>query len=260
ILFMFLASANFTLHYNCLQGKVKQYFYSEEFRFYLGVTIVSTIVVMLFNARDHIYTVFGENFRYAVFQVVSLQTSTGFCTADFDKWAHVSRLLLVIIMFFGGCAGSTGGGIKNVRMLLLWRYFRLQLIQLIHPKAIKTVKLQGVSVSENVMQSILGFFFLYILVFIVCSLAVTAQDIDIVTATSAVATTLNGVGPGLGMVGATCNFEHLPVFSKFVLMFCMLVGRLEIFTVVILFAPAYWKECKPPVFKWNQRNETSREE
>ena len=255
-LFMFLAGINFALHFHGLKGKFRNYIKNEEFRFYLSVTIFVTVVIMIANYSAHIYTGFTENFRYAIFQTVAIQTTTGYGTADFDSWPNLLRLGFVILMFFGGCAGSTGGGMKHVRLLLLWRYFKVQMVQLVHPRAVSSVKLQGERVSNEVMQSILGFFFLTVLIFIISSLALAAQGLDIITATSAVVATLHNIGPGLGKVGSTCNFGHLPDFSKILLSFCMLVGRLELYTVVILLTPAFWRECKAPHYSWNQKKDT----
>ena len=225
-----------------------------------SVTVFVTIVIMIANYSAHIYTGFTENFRYDIFQTVAIQTTTGYGTADFDTWPNILRLGFVILMFFGGCAGSTGGGMKHVRLLLLWRYFKVQMVQLVHPRAVSSVKLQGERVSNEVMQSILGFFFLAMFIFIVSSLALAAQGLDIVTATSAVAATLHNIGPGLGKVGSTCNYGHLPDFSKILLSFCMLIGRLELYTVVILLTPAYWRECKAPCFSWNQKTKCKEDE
>ncbi len=249
-LFMFLAGVNFALHFHGLHGRVREYLKSEEFRVYLYIISFVTVLIMIINRVGGIYPGLFENFRYSIFQVIALQTTTGFCTADFDSWPQIARLTLVIIMFFGGCAGSTGGGMKVARILLLWKYLKLQMTQLVHPRAVQILKLQGQKVPAEVMQSILGFFFLYILIFIVASLAIAAEGLDLVTATSAVIATLNNIGPGLAKVGATCNFAHLSNLSKMILIFCMLVGRLELYTVVILLTPAYWKESKKPLFRW----------
>ena len=249
-LFMFLAGVNFALHFHGLHGRVREYLTSEEFRVYLYIISFVTVLIMIINRVGGIYPGLFENFRYSIFQVIALQTTTGFCTADFDSWPQIARLTLVIIMFFGGCAGSTGGGMKVARILLLWKYLKLQMTQLVHPRAVQILKLQGQKVPAEVMQSILGFFFLYILIFIVASLAIAAEGLDLVTATRAVIATLNNIGPGLAKVGATCNFAHLSNLSKMILMFCMLVGRLELYTVVILLTPAYWKESKKPLFRW----------
>ncbi|HED00489.1 MAG TPA: TrkH family potassium uptake protein [Proteobacteria bacterium] len=250
--FMLMAGINFALHYQGLKGRLSAYWKSEEFRFYIGVTIIATILVTIFNIGYGLFGSLGTSFRYSIFQVSSILTTTGYGTADFDKWPYICQLLLVVLMFFGGCAGSTGGGIKHVRILLLWRYLRIQMVQLVHPRAVKVVKLGGQKVPAEVMQAILGFFFLYLVVFIVASLLVSSQGLDIVTSISAVAATLNNIGPGLGLVGPVQHFGHLPALSKFILIICMLAGRLELYTVAVLLTPAYWKTTRKPVFRWQR--------
>jgi trk system potassium uptake protein TrkH len=251
--FMFAAGVNFTLHFHVMQGRGSTYWKSDEFRFYLFLTLLTTALLTFFNFAEKAYGSFGESLRYSLFQACSIMTTTGFATADFDQWPYVSRFLLVCLMFFGGCAGSTAGGIKHVRVLLLWRHFRLQVFQLLHPKAVKAVKLDGTKVAPAVMQAVLGFFFLYIGVFASASMAVCAQGVDLITAVSAVATTLNNIGPGLGGVGPMANFGNLPDFSKLVLSVCMLVGRLELFTVMVLLFPSFWKETRKPLWFWQRK-------
>lgn len=252
-LFMFAAAVNFTLHFHALRGRVSAYWKSEEFRFYLYVTLVATALLTGFNVAEQVYGGIGESLRYSLFQVCSLMTTTGYATADFDRWPPFSRLLLVCVMFFGGCAGSTGGGIKHVRLLLLWRHIRLQVFQLLHPKAVRAVKLDGANVAPDVMQAVLGFFSLYLGVFVLATMAVCAQGVDLITGATAVATTLNNVGPGLGAVGPMAHFGHLPDFSKFVLSLCMLAGRLELFTLMVLLFPDFWKETRKPRWFWQRR-------
>lgn len=258
IFFMLMAGVNFALHYHALRGRLSTYWKSEEFRFYIGVAITATIVITAINITYKAFDSLGASFRYSGFQAASILTTTGFGTADFDKWPYACQLLLVVLMFFGGCAGSTGGGMKHVRLLLLWRYLRMQMMQLVHPRAIKAVKLGGKRVPAEVMQSILGFFFLYLLVFSVASLLVSAQGLDIVTSISAVAATLNNIGPGLAMVGPTQHFGHLPFFAKGVLVACMLVGRLELYTVAVLLTPTYWESSRKPTFRWQRQRLATR--
>lgn len=251
--FMLMAGVNFALHYHVLKGRFSAYWKSEEFRFYIGVVITATVVVTVVNIGYEAFNGLGASFRYSVFQVSSILTTTGFGTTDFDKWPYICQLLLVVLMFLGGCAGSTGGGVKHVRILLLWRYLRIQMIQLVHPRAVKVVKLGTQKVPVEVMQSVLGFFFLYLVVFSVASLLVSGQGMDIVTSISAVAATLNNIGPGLGLVGPTQHFGHLPSFSKVILIICMLAGRLELYTLAVLFTPAYWKSTRKPIFRWQHK-------
>jgi len=238
--FMFLAGVNFSLHFQALRGKVGNYFRSEEFRFYLGLLAASVLLVFLFNSR--IYQDPLTNLRDSAFQVVSLMTTTGYGTADYELWPILAQYILVGLMFVGGCAGSTGGGMKNVRVLLLAKHSFLQLSRLIHPRRIRLLKIDEKAVSGEVIQSILGFFALYIGIFVFASLGMAALGLDLVTAGASVIACLSNIGPGLGQVGPTDNFAHLPQAGHLLLSFCMLVGRLEIFTVLVLVFPSFWRK------------------
>ena len=241
-LFMILAGVNFALHFQILRGRVRDFFNSEELRVYLGIIAVTTIIIMGFNWWQNIYVSGIENLRYTLFQVASIITTTGFGTADFELWPVVTQYLLVMLMFIGGCAGSTGGGIKVARILLLFKHAQVQLFRLIHPRAIRLVKLGNLPVDKEVMQSILGFFALFIAVFVVGSLLVAATGMDVVSSAAAVIACLANIGPGLGSVGPVDNFAHVPDFGKGVLIVCMLMGRLELFTVLVLFFPSFWRK------------------
>lgn len=244
IAFMILAGMNFTLHYRLLRRDFKRVFSNEELRFYLTTGTVATVVIVFFNWSGEIYDSVSDNFRDSLFQVWSILTTTGFGTADFDLWPPVCRIILVSLMFLGGMAGSTGGGIKHVRIVIFWKFTKVQIRKLIHPRAVNTIKLDGKRVPDDVVQSILGYLSLYMAVFIFATLIVTAQGVDIVTGSTAVIATLNNIGPGLAGVGATKNFADIPSLSKMVLIFCMVAGRLELYTMVILFIPAYWKGAR----------------
>lgn len=239
-LFMILAGINFALHFQILRGKAREFFRSEELRVYLGIILAATVVIMIFNWSGGIYQAFGENLRYSIFQVSSIMTTTGFGTADFELWPVLPQYLLVLLMFIGGCAGSTGGGMKVARILLLFKHAQVQVFRLIHPRAIRLVKLGNRPVDKDVLQSILGFFALFIGVFVVGSLLVAASGMDLVSAGAAVVACLSNIGPGLGTVGPIDNFSHVPGFGKSVLIVCMLMGRLELFTVLVLFFPSFW--------------------
>ncbi len=241
-LFMILAGVNFALHFQILRGRVRDFFNSEELRVYLGIIAVTTIIIMGFNWWQNVYVSGIENLRYTLFQVASIITTTGFGTADFELWPVVTQYLLVMLMFIGGCAGSTGGGIKVARILLLFKHAQVQLFRLIHPRAIRLVKLGNLPVDKEVMQSILGFFALFIAVFVVGSLLVAATGMDVVSSAAAVIACLANIGPGLGSVGPVDNFAHVPDFGKGVLIVCMLMGRLELFTVLVLFFPSFWRK------------------
>ncbi|MHB8809561.1 MAG: TrkH family potassium uptake protein [Desulfobulbaceae bacterium] len=253
ILFMFLAGANFSLHYLVLRQGFRSYWRNEEFRFYLAVILIATMLIFIVNQATGTYTHMGRNLLDVLFQVVSIMTTTGFITADFDVWPPFCRIMLVSLMFIGGCAGSTGGGIKVVRLLLFFKYARSQLHKLVHPNQVETIKLGKTKVPQEVMIAILSFFAIYLAVFVTASLIVTALGVDIITGPTAVITTLNNVGPGLAEIGPVRNFAHLPALVKLVLTFCMLAGRLELYTVAILLTPGYWKMARKPLLRWQQR-------
>ena len=257
ILFMFLAGANFSLHYMVLRGDLKAYWKNEEFRFYTAIVLIATLLIVLANALAGTYIDHGRNLRDVLFQVVSIMTTTGFGTADFDTWPPFCRVLLVSLMFVGGCAGSTGGGIKVVRFLLFFKYARSQLRKLVHPRQVETIKLGNTKVPQDVMIAILSFFAIYLAVFMIASLIVTALGVDIITGPTAVIATLNNIGPGLHLVGPTQNFGHLPGLAKLVLVFCMLAGRLELYTVAILLMPGFWKMTRKPHWRWKKLQEVS---
>ena len=239
--FMFVAGANFSLHYHFLKGNPRALWDDPEFRFYTGVILVSTLLIT-FNLWSNLPGDLLKFFRLALFQVVSIQTTTGFTTADFEKWPAFSQYLLLALMFIGGCAGSTGGAIKCVRIFVLIKQGGRELYQLVHPHAVAPVKLGGKVISQNTLNGILGLFFLYIGIFVLASLAVSLLGADILTSVSAVATTLGNVGPGLGEVGPMDNFAHLPTASKWILTVCMLFGRLEIYTLLVILFPEFWRK------------------
>ena len=241
-LFMILAGINFALHFQLLRGRFRDFFRSEELRVYLGIILCATLLVMIFNALQGVYGAPTENLRYSLFQVSSILTTTGFGTTDFELWPVIAQYSLVLLMFIGGCAGSTGGGMKVARILLLCKHAQVQLFRLIHPRAVRLVKLGHRPVDREVMQAILGFFALFMLVFVGGSLLVAASGMDLVSAGAAVIACLANIGPGLGSVGPVDNFAHVPGLGKTVLIFCMLMGRLELFTVLVLFFPSFWRK------------------
>lgn len=241
ILFMFIAGANFTLHYKALHGNLKSLFKDREFLFYSGVILFSILAIAT-ELRFYIYNSIFTALRYASFQVVSIATTTGFVTADYDTWPAFSKSVLLILMFIGGCAGSTGGAIKNIRVLLLMKQAYREFRKLIHPQAVSPIRLGDKVVSEGVMRNITGFFFLYIFIFVISSFIMTILGLDIVSAMASVAATLGNVGPGLGLVGPVQTYTFIPPLGKIVLTLCMLLGRLEIYTVLILVVPEFWKK------------------
>ncbi|MEW6666102.1 MAG: TrkH family potassium uptake protein [Thermodesulfobacteriota bacterium] len=241
IVFMLVAGMNFSLHYRLIKGDWRTFYRDPEMRVFLGIVAVVTALVT-FELHGNVYDSLGKAFRYALFQVSSIITTTGFVTADFDQWPSLSKTLLVLCMFLGGMAGSTGGGLKTMRVVLLARQAYQEMFRIIHPHAVTAVKLGGKAVPPEVMSSIWGFTLLYLGLFAVSTLLVAAVGLDLVSAVSAVATCICNVGPGLGSVGPVQNYIAVPLLGKWVLIFCMLAGRLEIYTVIVLLAPEFWRK------------------
>ncbi|MBS3820374.1 MAG: TrkH family potassium uptake protein [Phycisphaerae bacterium] len=253
IVFMLLAGANFALHYAGLRGRVSAYLKNGEFLTYLGFLAGGTLLVTAVLAGE---AGVWQALRQGAFQVVSITTTTGYTTEDFNVWPIVIRLALLVLMFVGGCAGSTGGGMKNIRILLLLKHAAAEMRRALHPQAVIPVRLGRQTVKNRVVQSVLGFAVLYVVVFVVASLVMTAalmiwpgaidpaaapagDDTAMVTAVSSVAATLNNIGPGLGHVGPgdARAYSWVSPAGKIVLILCMLIGRLEVFSVLLLFAP-----------------------
>lgn len=240
IVFMFLAGANFALHYRFVFRGLKIYRNDREFLVYL--TIIGLASALIYVANLGVWREYGEPaIRDTVFQVVSIQTTTGFITADYEQWPMFSQLVLFLLMFVGGSAGSTGGGIKVLRIYLLLKFVLAEFSRLLHPHAIIPVRVRQQTIPRDVVMNVLGFFVLYMLIFAAGTLLIAAMGYDVATSFGAVAATLGNVGPGLGEVGAIDNYAHFPPVGKWMLSFFMLLGRLELYTVLILFVPAYWR-------------------
>lgn len=241
IFFMIVSGTNFGLHYLIIKGHFKSAFKNPELRFYLtilGGASLFAFVVLLFSSNEKsIFNIFRE----AVFQVVSIGTTTGYATADSNQWPNVLRLMLVCLMFIGGCAGSTGGSIKVIRVLIILKTILRDLQKLIQPRAIIHVKVGEKTVDKETLSNISAFAFIFIFIFILCSLIMASLGLDLTTAISSVAATLGNIGPGLGAVGAAGNYADIPFIGKWVLIVCMLLGRLEIYSVLILLLPLTWK-------------------
>jgi len=241
IVFMFLAGVNFSLHYYALTGKPGRYFKDPEFRFYFFFLGAASLF-LTFNIWSHGAGSLGRCFRDATFTATSIMTTTGFCTADFDKWPDASRLLLVLMMFIGGCAGSTGGGMKVVRVFIMLKKTMRELKLFMRPSAVFQIKLGGKPVEQEIISHISAFVAIFILIFAGGSFVMTFFTPDIVTATTSVIATLGNIGPGLNAVGASQNFASIPVAGQGILILFMLLGRLELYTVLILFLPSFWKK------------------
>ena len=241
IFFMFLAGTNFTLSYLAIKGKFASVFKDEEFKYYsiiiIGFTALITLGLLLSSQLQ-----FEQAFRDALFQVVSIVTTTGFATADYLLWTPVLTILIFALFFFGGSAGSTGGGIKIMRIVVLAKNGYYELKRLIHPHAIIPVKFNKHSVDSKIVTNVLAFFMLYMVIFSVSTIIFTLIEPDMESSMGAVATSLGNIGPGLGSVGPAENFFHIKPIGKWFLSFLMLLGRLELFTVLVLFSPTFWKE------------------
>ncbi|GAB4330889.1 MAG: TrkH family potassium uptake protein [Calditrichia bacterium] len=244
IFFMILAGTNFSLHFQFWKRGPKVYWQNRELRFFLLIIgIISSIVtVELFFTGEGALHGLERNFRDALFQVVSIITTTGYGTADYEKWSQASQFLLFLLMFIGGCAGSTGGGMKVIRFYILIKFVRTEIKQLLHPKAIIPIRIGDTVIHRDIAKNIVGFFILMISLFIFGVIILTTLGADMVTAFGATAATLGNIGPGLGEVGPTDHYAYFHTGSKWVLSFLMLAGRLEIYTVLILLAPSFWKK------------------
>ncbi|MFH1079982.1 MAG: TrkH family potassium uptake protein [Pseudomonadota bacterium] len=241
ILFMLIAGMNFALHYKLMKGRAGTLFSDPELRAYLLIAGAFTLLVA-WNIYGSLYNSFVDAFRYASFQVVSLMTTTGFVTADYEKWPAFSQLILLLCMFIGSMAGSTGGGIKIVRLVLLLKHSYLELFRIIHPHAVTVVKFGNIPVPQTIMRSIWGFFFLYMGIYMAATLLMSFIGLDFMSAISSVASCIGNVGPGLGTVGPTHHYAAVPGVGKWILIICMLLGRLEIYTIIVLLVPGFWRK------------------
>lgn len=239
--FMLMCGANFSLYYQVIRGNYKALFKDEEFRFYMGVVSISILLITI-NLYGSVFADLGESLRHSSFQVASIITTTGYSSTNFDKWPVFSKIILFFLMFIGGCAGSTGGAIKNIRILLLIKSAKTQLMQILHPKGVYPVRFGGKVVDDKTMSEIMSFFFMYIFIFVIAVLFVSLDGFDVTTTLSSVAATLGNIGPGFAMVGPMGNFSAMSPLTKIVLSFTMLIGRLEIYPILLLTVPAFWKK------------------
>jgi trk system potassium uptake protein TrkH len=239
VTFMLISSINFGLHFFAWRRKsLLHYWQDPEVKFFLssiGITILVSVIILYFSEHSNSL----KAIRDSIFMVVSVATTTGFATTDFASWPTVLPFMLLLTAFFGGCAASTAGGMKIIRVLLIVKQGHREIKRLVHPNAVFTVKLSNKPVGEKVLQAVWGFFSVYMMVFVLMLLAILATGVDQITAWSAVAATLNNLGPGLGEVAA--NYSPLNDTAKWILCFSMLLGRLEVFTLLILFTPTFWR-------------------
>ncbi|MHC1777183.1 MAG: TrkH family potassium uptake protein [Lentimicrobium sp.] len=240
ILFMFLAGTNFTLHYLLIRGEVRKSLSGQEFKSYLLVLLIPSVIIALALFFERGCGI-EQAWRGALFNVVSIVTCTGFANEDYMLWPHFAWFIIFLLMFSGGMAGSTSGGIKIVRHLLLFKNLGMVLKKLLHKSAVIPVRLDNKTVNPLIIHNVLAIFFLYIITFAIGSLLLTVTGLDVISSMGSVVSCMGGIGPGLATTGPVANYAHLHDFAKWVLSFMMLLGRLELFTLFIIFHPAFWK-------------------
>ncbi len=245
--FMLLFGVNFNAYYLILFLDVKKAFKIEEVKWYFTIILLSAFVI--FTDLMQFYPSLGDAVRDSFFQVATIITTTGFATADFNTWSATSKTTLVLLMFIGACAGSTGGGLKVSRLMILVKTIFKELTSYLHPKSIVKIKMDDKPIEHEVVRSSNVYFITYMIIFVVSSFCLTFENIDLISIFTAVAATFNNIGPGLEMVGPTANFGHFSDFSKYVMIFDMLAGRLELFPLLMLFHPELWKDTIQRRFK-----------
>ena len=241
IIFMFLAATNFSLHYYFIAKGKFEYYKDHEFRVYFGLCIIFSILFFINIVGTNKYQTDLLSFRHSVFAAVSILTTTGFSTENFNEWPEMSKMLLFFLFFIGGSAGSTTGGMKIIRSILVFKYLIYEVRKLLHPKGVFNITIGENTIDDNVVRATLGFYLFYILIFVFTAVILSFTGLDVETALTASASAIGNIGPGLGSIGPTDNWGHLSDFAKWLTSFCMLLGRLEIFTVVVLFSRSFWK-------------------
>ena len=240
IFFMFLAATSFSLHYLFLSKGKFDYFKDEEFKMYIFAIISFTVIIFL-DLKFNTTKMIGESFNDSIFMTVSLLTTTGFGTSDFELFPSLSKICAFFLFFIGGTAGSTTGGLKLIRTLLVFKYLSYEIKKMIHPKGIYSIKIGSKVISDDVVKNTLGFYLMYIMIFVFAAIIFSSYGMDVETSLTASASSIGNIGPGLGNIGPTDNWGHFPIGAKWIASFCMLLGRLEIFTVMVLFTKSFWK-------------------
>lgn len=237
-IFMILSGASFSLYFALYKGKWRDVIKNGELRLYLGIILASGILIGLnIFQGTNAYKNIGIAFRDSFFQVGSIITTTGYATTDFDLWPTFSKGILLLLMFVGGCAGSTSGAIKNIRILVLVKLIKRQISKIFHPNAYIPIKVDGKVISDDIIHSISSFFILYIIIFVIGTLVISLEGVDLESSISVAATSIGNVGPGFGLLGPTRNFSGFSAYSKIFLSFLMLMGRLELFTIIAFISP-----------------------
>lgn len=239
-IFMILSGVNYTFYFCLLSRRIKDAFRIEEVRWYFFIILASAGVIAYNTSR--MYPTVSETLRHAFFQVGSIITTTGYATTDFNLWPPLSQTILVILMFIGACAGSTGGGMKVSRLVIFFKSIRKELSLIIHPREIRKIRMDSHVIEHATLRSANVFLVIYFVTLLSSTLLISVDEFDFTTNFTAVVSALNNIGPGLNLVGPTQNFSIFSVFSKFVLMFDMLAGRLELFPLMILLMPSTWRK------------------
>jgi len=239
-IFMILFGINFALYFQILRGNTKNVFKSEELRYYMLMIFFSTVIIAI-NIIDFNGGNISKSIRDSAFQVASVMTSTGYATTDFNLWPTLSKMVLILLMFVGAMAGSTGGGIKTVRIVIIFKAIKREIDKILHPKRVKSVKMDGKVVEEETIHGVFLFLGGYIIISLIAMFIVALDGFDMVTTTTSVITTMSNIGPGLEMVGPAGNFSAFSPLSKLVFSFCMLAGRLEIYPMLVMFSPSIWR-------------------
>jgi len=243
VIFMIIAGVNFSLYFQAWRSGLNKIFKDIEFQFYLLIIVVSTLLIAL-SLWWTMGIDGGNSLRQALFQVVSIMTTTGFATADFDQWPSATKIILLCLMFIGGSAGSTAGGMKVSRIVLLFKLGWVELRRAIHPKAVINVRFAKKTVDPVIFNTVAVFFFLFLSIFAVATLLLAAIGLEPLDAMSAAVATLGNVGPGFGVIGPTTTFSSINAFGESILILCMLLGRLELFTLLVLVQPEFWRSRK----------------
>ena len=240
--FMFLFGVNFSCYYLLLLRQFKAVFKDEELRLYIGIAVTAVILIALniYNKADALYDTVGETLMHSAFQVSTIMTTTGYSTVDFDQWPVFSKSILLMLMMIGACAGSTGGGFKVARLLLVFKSLRRNIRQVLNPKKVMAVRNNGTSVDERVLSNTNAYLAAYVIILVISILLISVDNFSVETNLSAVFSCFNNIGPGMAAVGPMCNFAAYSAFSKVVLIIDMLAGRLEIFPILVLLSRSAW--------------------
>ncbi|MFC1771519.1 TrkH family potassium uptake protein [Candidatus Margulisiibacteriota bacterium] len=241
-LFMILAGINFVLHFRLLTGKIKTFLSDIELKVYLAIFFAATFLISITLYLNRTYQSLADSFRFASFQAASILTTTGYTTTNYESWPFFAQVLLFGLMFVGACSGSTGGGIKVIRIVLLFKQGLNEMKYLLHPRGIFSLKIGSKTIKKDIVYAVLGFFFLYMLMIVITTLVVASAGNSILTSASTALATLGNIGPGFSKIGPVSNYSFYPGYVKWFLSLIMLIGRLEIYTVLCLFTPIFWKD------------------